>query len=120
MKIALIITDGVEQIVLTPDNKTEQKLIERITNEKVMKVSNAAFYETTGDFYRFGSREEEPNSTIITLSHPPLQQSKITCACGAELTPNVRHDCPDLKVGVKVGLLKLPKQKKLNQNKEYA
>lgn len=120
MKIALVITDGVEQIVLTPANKTEQKLIERITNDKVMKVSNAAFYETTGDYYRFGNREEEQKSTIITLSHPPLQESKITCACGADLIPNVRHDCHELKMGVRVALLKLPKPKKTTHPKEYA
>lgn len=66
MKIALIITDGLEQIVLTPKDKSERALIDRIHNSRTVDFHKAAFYETVGNYYRYGDEQDE-KSTIITL-----------------------------------------------------
>ena len=78
MKIALYIDDGREQIVLTPETKTEQAILGKMHDgSRKMSVYLGAFYSCAGGWVRharaapthtsFRPGESEDRSTIIVL-----------------------------------------------------
>lgn len=64
MKIALYIEDGLQQIVLTPENDTEKKIIEKMHGKAKLSVYKGSFYHCQGGWTRQGS---DDTSTIIRL-----------------------------------------------------
>lgn len=65
MKIALYIEDGLEQIVLTPQGKTEKAILEKIHDgSRVFEIKRGSFYACQGGWTRNGSDDD---STMIVL-----------------------------------------------------
>ena len=68
MKIALYIEDGREQIVLTPQTKTEGAILRSLTDgHRSLSVKKGSFYNCQGGWTRQGSDDE---SAIIVLDEP--------------------------------------------------
>lgn len=76
MKIALYITDGREQIVLTPETEVEHAILGQMTDEtRAVEVYRGTFYDCAGGWtrqrepqYRVGfSNQIKDESTIIVL-----------------------------------------------------
>jgi hypothetical protein len=63
MKTALVIMDGREQIVLTPETGTEKDLLGKLKDRKVT-IYRGQFYDCQGGWYRQGRGDD---STIILL-----------------------------------------------------
>jgi len=65
MKIALYIEDGLEQIVLTPQNVTEKNVLAKLHDgAREMSIHRGEFYHCQGGWLRQGGSE---SSTIIAL-----------------------------------------------------
>ncbi len=64
MKIALYIEDGLQQIVLTPENDTEKKILEKMHGKAKLSLYKGSFYQCQGGWTRQGS---DDTSTIIRL-----------------------------------------------------
>jgi hypothetical protein len=65
MKIALYITDGYNQIVLTPEGDTEENILCKLHNpNNGMYMRKGSFYKCQGGWVRQGA---DDNSTIIVL-----------------------------------------------------
>lgn len=70
MKIALVIMDGLEQFVLTPETETEKTLVKALTKgNRDMSVHLGSFYECRGGWYRQGQNDD---SAIICLRPKPI------------------------------------------------
>src|SRR5262245_63024188 len=75
MKIALYVEDGLEQIVLTPENETENGIIGKMHDDsRELSVYRGEFYGCRGGWVRwqlsshsiYGTKEND-KSTIIVL-----------------------------------------------------
>lgn len=65
MKIALYIDDGVEQIVLTPENETERSILGKMHDgSRELAIHRGSFYACRGGWIRHG---EAADSTIVIL-----------------------------------------------------
>lgn len=64
MHVALVIMDGHEQIVLTPDTDLEKALLARLDRDRVT-IKRGSFYHCQGGWYRQSGGDE---STILILS----------------------------------------------------
>jgi hypothetical protein len=65
MKIALYIEDGSEQVVLTPEDEAERKLLDLVGKEtRHAKIYRGSFYRCQGGYVRQGSDDQ---SAIIVL-----------------------------------------------------
>lgn len=64
MRIALVIMDGYEQIVLTPDTDAEKSILGKLDRQRV-NIKRGSFYHCQGGWYRQGSGDE---STILVLA----------------------------------------------------
>ena len=64
MKVALVIMEGREQIVLTPESDLEKTLLAKLKEPRSLKIYTGEFYNCRGGWYRQGTSEE---STIIVL-----------------------------------------------------
>lgn len=70
MKIALYIEDGREQIVLTPQTKTEAALLDKLHDgSREMSIKRGQFYSCQGGWTRHGPSDGDM-STIIVLDAP--------------------------------------------------
>jgi hypothetical protein len=76
MKIALYIEDGLEQIILTPETKTERSLLQKLhDDDRELQICRGAFYETRGGWVRQGPTgsglydppDSKDESTMIVL-----------------------------------------------------
>ncbi|MGX9980686.1 hypothetical protein [Methylobacterium fujisawaense] len=77
MKIALYIEDGLEQVVLTPENDTEKAILGKMHDgSRDLTIKRGAFYACMGGWVRqpqvyhgeFGtSRNREDDSTMVVL-----------------------------------------------------
>jgi hypothetical protein len=68
MKIALYITDGIEQIVLTPETETEKGILGKLSDVgRRISVFRGGFYECQGGWIR---ESRSHDSTIIRLREP--------------------------------------------------
>lgn len=65
MKVALVILEGQEQIVLTPDTDLEKTLLEKLDRDTIT-VKRGSFYHCRGGWYRQGPGDD---STIILLGN---------------------------------------------------
>lgn len=69
MKIALYITDGLEQIVLTPETDMEKSILGSLRKgDRDMSIVTGQFYECQGGWLREG---RGPDSTMIVLRPKP-------------------------------------------------
>lgn len=64
MRVALVIMDGHEQIVLTPDTALEKALLDRLDRDRVT-IKRGSFYHCQGGWYRQSNGDD---STILVLS----------------------------------------------------
>lgn len=82
MKIALYIEDGLEQIVLTPETKTEKGIVAKLTGDlHDMTIKRGSFYDCNGGWKRqtktypnwsgVTQNDKEDDSTIIVLRPKP-------------------------------------------------
>lgn len=83
MKIALYIEDGLEQIVLTPETKTESSILQKMSDavkseQRQMSIHRGSFYGCQGGWMRhrqqYGNlygRNDDDESTIIVLENRP-------------------------------------------------
>jgi len=78
MKIALYIEDGLEQIVLTPETKTEESILGKLhDSDRELNIKRGGFYECHGGWVRhdtiytggmYGANErKDDESTLIVL-----------------------------------------------------
>lgn len=78
MKIALYIEDGLEQIVLTPETKTEEKILGKLHDgDRELSIKRGGFYSCQGGWMRHetihtstmygGGERKDDESTIIVL-----------------------------------------------------
>lgn len=73
MKIALYIEDGREQIVLTPNGKTEKDILAKLHDRsREMSIRRGSFYHCQGGWVRQGSGDD---STMIVLDEKTLDQT---------------------------------------------
>lgn len=63
MKIALVVLENKEQIVLTPETDLEKTLLAKMDNRGIT-IKRGSFYHCQGGWYRQGPSD---NSTIIVL-----------------------------------------------------
>ena len=62
MKIALYIEDGLEQIVLTPETKTEEKILGKLHDgDRELSIHRGAFYECRGGWMRHEKLQYDNN-----------------------------------------------------------
>ena len=55
MKIAFYIEDGLQQIVLTPQTKYEEKMLQVLDDPKYeLEIKRGAFYDCQGGWKRYG------------------------------------------------------------------
>lgn len=62
MKFAFVLTDDLEQFVLTPETETEKKLIAALTEksaDREMSIHRGGFYECRGGWFRARRRYRE-------------------------------------------------------------
>jgi hypothetical protein len=80
VKIALYIEDGLEQLVLTPETKYEDQLLEKMHDrERSMRITKGEFYScvgpdligTQGGGYVRQGRGQTDKSTIVVLERKP-------------------------------------------------
>lgn len=82
MKIALVIMDGLEQFVLTPETDVEKRLVAVLADRKEhdIAIHRGEFYSCRGGWYRQGTGTE---SAIICLSpKAQAERPKIALAEG--------------------------------------
>lgn len=82
MKIALYIEDGLEQIVLTPESKTEASILEKVHDgTRTLELRRGSFYACNGGWTRFEpsrmtdgvmfpSERKADDSTMIVMRQP--------------------------------------------------
>lgn len=58
MKTALYITNGVSQVVLTPENDFEKAALEHLASAENITTNTGSFYECQGGWARHGSGDE--------------------------------------------------------------
>lgn len=84
MKIALYIEDGLEQIVLTPETKTEEGIVGKLHDDnRELSIKRGSFYPCKGGWTRhreqyqslYGEAEDD-DSTILVLTPPGLKESE--------------------------------------------
>lgn len=66
MRIALLINDSLQQIVLTPENDTEKNLLQAMAGKEI-EVNWGSFYECQGGWMREGG---DTDSAILVLRNP--------------------------------------------------
>lgn len=83
MKIALYIENGLEQIVLTPETKTETNILGKLhDSSRTMELKRGSFYHCQGGWMRharqsysdgvmFPSESRDDDSTMIVLTPTP-------------------------------------------------
>lgn len=85
MKSALVITDGLRQIALTPENDEEKKMLELMhTQEWALEIKRGQFFVCNGGYARFGDwpseggRYSHDDSTMLVLrpAHPKGVESE--------------------------------------------
>lgn len=55
MKISFYMEDGLEQIVFTPQNESEQKLMDRLHDEtRTVEIKRGSFFDCHGGWKRHG------------------------------------------------------------------
>lgn len=64
MRVALVIMDGHEQIVLTPETTLEKALLDKLDRDRVT-IKRGSFYHCQGGWYR---QSNDDQSTILVLS----------------------------------------------------
>lgn len=64
MKTAVYIQDGEAQIVLTPENDWEKRVIDALSGEGIRCVRRGSFYRCNGGWMRQGTDDE---SLILSL-----------------------------------------------------
>ena len=68
MKIALYIEDGLEQIVLTPEGKTEEGILGKLHDgTRELSIKRGGFYACRGGWTR---QRIDDDSTMIVLNKP--------------------------------------------------
>lgn len=73
MKIAYVIVDGLEQFVLAPENETEQKLVNVLTEkqDRELSIHRGKFHETEDGFVSmsgyYSPTWESEKSAIVCL-----------------------------------------------------
>lgn len=79
MKIALYIEDGLEQIVLTPESDTEERILGKLSDgSRELSIKRGSFFKVQGGWVRhataynsiYGGRREDDESTMIVLTKP--------------------------------------------------
>ena len=87
MKIALYIEDGLEQIVLTPESKTEQDILEKLHDgSREFSLKRGSFYACPGGWRRYReawdtssmyapSERRDDESTMIVLRATPAKDA---------------------------------------------
>lgn len=87
MKIALYIEDGLEQIVLTPETKTEESILGKLHDgDRELSIKRGGFYNCQGGWVRHskiydqsiygGNERKDDESTMIVLTVPDTQPEK--------------------------------------------
>jgi hypothetical protein len=73
MKIAYYIDEGIEQLILTPENKKEEKMLSILDSPSEIKVYSGEFYHCLGGWARQGSGEK---SRIITMKPREISHNR--------------------------------------------
>lgn len=93
MKIALYIEEGLEQIVLTPESKTEEGILGKLHDgSRELSVHHNSFFRTVGGFVRQG---EDRRSTMIVLREPRDRDGAEGGDAKAAPVPQDRHARPE-------------------------
>lgn len=84
MKIALYIEDGLEQIVLTPDNETEQNILGKLHDgTRELAIHRGEFYGCRGGWTRwkktyhslYGSEINDESTMIVLRKAAPKTEA---------------------------------------------
>lgn len=69
MKISLIVTDGLRQIALTPQDKEEIRLLECLTDKEwQLSIKRGQFFICQGGYARFGTETPTSDSVILVMT----------------------------------------------------
>jgi len=72
MKIAYYVEQGIEQLILTPENEGEKKMLAILDKPSNIEIHKGSFYHCQGGWTRQGSEEE--SRIIVMSSHPSLKK----------------------------------------------
>lgn len=80
MKSAVVIIDGLTQIVLTPENEMDKKIVAILPNTGVLDASvfRGTFYECRGGWHRQGPQGSSDDSLILRLTNNRPEQGSTT------------------------------------------
>lgn len=71
MKIALYIADGVEQIVLTPEGKTEKDILGKLHDgSRSLSIKRGSFYECRGGWVRQSTNDDDSTMIVLRPDNP--------------------------------------------------
>lgn len=72
MKIALYIADGIEQIILTPEDDAEKAILKKLANPLQIEVHEGQFYQGRDQLWHSAAAgySSAPNSIYLFLKRP--------------------------------------------------
>jgi len=83
MKVSFYMEDGLEQIVLTPQNESEKKLLDRMHDDtRTVEIKRGSFFDCHGGWKRhgvyyedsaYGGSKSNDESTMIVLRPKPVE-----------------------------------------------
>ena len=74
MKSAIYIDDGTTQVVLTPESKLEEAVLDMIFTRTTAATFRGGFYECQGGWIRRTDTGRERQSLIVRLNDEPLPE----------------------------------------------
>lgn len=90
MKVALYIEEGLEQMVLTPENDTEVMVLAKLEDSsRTIEIKHGSFYECRGGWTRhapsftdhvYGGGRQNDKSTMIVLRAKEVETPTLTPA----------------------------------------
>lgn len=76
MKTAIYIEQGITQLVLTPDNEWEKKIVESIsTGSQAVEIKRGSFYQCRGNWVRFDERQEDESLILVVGIKPDATEN---------------------------------------------
>ncbi len=71
MKISLVMTDGLRQIALTPEDAEEKQLLEFLHSaDWELEVKRGQFYICRGGYARFGATGDNADNSAVLVLRP--------------------------------------------------
>lgn len=75
MRISLAITDGLRQVVLTPDGPDEKNILDLMHRQEWrMEIKRGQFFICQGGYARFGGSDPQRDESTMLVLRPAIEQ----------------------------------------------